>query len=636
MSVVRTTCNRDCPDACAMLVHVEDGRAVRLQGDPQHPVTRGFLCYRTDQFLARQYASERLRSPLVRRGDRLLTASWDAALDRCAETLERVRRESGGASVFHYRSGGSLGVLKGVVDRFFAHFGPVTVKRGDICSGGGDAAQLADFGDSDSNDLHDLLSARAIVLWGKNPHVSGPHLLPVLAEARRRGARVALVDPVRHRGASLADLVVQPRPGGDFALAMGVSRLLRERGLWRADLGSYCDDVEAHAALVGSRGVDDWAREAGVARADVEALATLYAEAPAAILVGWGMQRRSNGAAIVRALDALGLVTGNVGVAGGGVSFYFKRRGAFDASVFAGPPAPRTIREPMFGQEVLAAREPPIRALWITAGNPVVMLPDSARVAEAIRTRELSVVVDAFLTGTAREATVVLPVTTMLEDDDLVGAYGHHYLGEVSPAVEAPVGVRTDLAIVQGLAERLGLGDVVAGDARSWKERALPSVPLARFGEGAVRSPASPRVAFEGRRFPTATGRARLVAVAPPEAPSPTPSFPLFLQALSHPRSQCSQWSPAEPDGPLVAAVHPASAAGVADGARARLTSALGSLEVVVRHDPSVHREVVVVPKGGSFARGRSANALTAARLTDDGEGAALYEEPVRLDPVVD
>ncbi len=630
-TLVRTACNRDCPDACGILAHVRSGRVTRLQGDPAHPVTRGFLCYRTDQSLHRQYAPERLTAPLIRRGGVLSPGTWDEALDLCARELLRIRDESGPAAIFHYRSGGSLGLMKHVTDHFFSRFGPVTSKRGDICGGAGDAAQLEDFGDEDANDLHDLVHAKAVVLWGKNPHTSSPHLLPVLAEAKRRGARVALVDPVAHRGVKLSDLYVQPRPGGDVALALAVARRLFETDRVHPDAARWCDGLDAFRALVFSREVSDRAAEADVSVASVDALAELYSNGPAAILVGWGMQRRRNGSAIVRCLDALGLITGNVGVSGGGVSFYFRRRGAFDTSFTHVAPPPRELVEPLFGREILDAREPPVRAVWITAGNPVVMLPDSQTTVRALETRDFVVVVDSVLTDTARLATVVLPSATMLEDDDLVGAYGNHYINVVRPVVRTE-GARTDYEITQGLAARTGLAEHFSGDARSWKRRLLKAATLEDLERAPMRNPAAPKVAFEGRVFPTSSGRAQLMTALPCDPARGNGDFPLLLHALSTPESQSSQWSPSEPTGPIELRVHPDASAGIADGALATLRSALGAMTVTVRHDATQRRDVALAPKGGSLSLGRCTNALTRAALTDAGEGAALYEEPVRLE----
>jgi anaerobic selenocysteine-containing dehydrogenase len=636
---VRTTCNRDCPDACGMVATVEDGRIVKLQGDPDHPVTRGFLCYRTSRFLERQYDPDRVTSPMVGRNGSLQKVSWDAALDRIAETMLRIKSESGPAAILHYRSGGTLGIMKFLNDRLFELFGPCSVKTGDICSGAGDAAQLTDFGEEDSNDLFDLLNARTILVWGKNPHVSSVHLVPILKEARDKGAQIVMIDPVRHRGADLAELFVQPRPGGDIALALGIARRLFESGAVDGEAGSYCDHLDDFRGLAFSRTREAWASLADVAPETIERVADLYGAGPSAILVGWGMQRKANGSATVRMLDALGAISGNLGVPGGGVSFYFKRRGAFDTS-FPGTngSSPRQLLEPLLGRQILEAGDPPIRMVWVTAGNPVAMLPDAHTVKRALETRELTVVVDSFMTDTARAAHVVLPTTTMLEDDDLVGAYGHHWLGEVRPVVPGPEGVRTDYAIAGALAERLGLREHFTDDVDTWKRHFLAPVAgrgasLEAIRNGYVRNPLAAKVLFADRKFKTTTGRVNLIHDADPEPPRPTAERPLLLMAFSTEKAQSSQWArPRAEDGPATAAVHPDAAAGMADGTIARLASELGAMDVRVKHDPRQRRDVVLMAKGGWLRDGRCANALVPAVATDAGGGAVYYDTPVRLE----
>jgi anaerobic selenocysteine-containing dehydrogenase len=643
---VRTTCNRDCPDSCGIVATVEDGRVVQLQGDREHPVTQGFLCYRTNQFLRTQYAPERVTRPLLRREKTgpLEAVSWDEALAAVAAKLEQVKAESGPAAILHYRSGGSLGFLKAVTDLFFERFGPCATKRGDICSGAGEAAQLRDFGTCDSNDLSDLENARTIVLWGKNVYTSSPHTIPVLKRAQKKGARIIGVDPVVHRSAGLCERFLQPRPGGDFALALAVARLLDERGDLHADAGRWCSNLDEHLTLVRSKTLAEWTALADVTADDVALLADALAPdaGPCTILVGWGMQRTRWGAAIVRALDALGAITGNVGVPGAGVSFYWWRRRAGDFSFLDADAAPRTVCEPTLGEDLLAASAPPYRFVWVTAGNPVAMLPGAETTARALRGMDMTVVVDHQLTDTARCADVVLPVATLLEDDDVIGAYGHHLIGVSRPVVPPAGEAKTDLEIVQALAALVGLEDAVAGDARAWKRRIMEpklkphGVTLEDLERGPVRSPVAPRIAFEGRRFDTDDGRARLVTLAddiPLEPVVADDERPLFLLSLSTPEAQSSQW--AKPlEGPAVATVHPDAAAGVADGGRAWLSSASGEMHVVVRHDARQRRDVVIVPKGGHLAAGRCANALIAPRLTDLGEGGALHDERVRLTPV--
>jgi anaerobic selenocysteine-containing dehydrogenase len=639
----KTICNRDCPDACRIVATVRGGRVVKLGGDPEHPVTRGFLCWRTNHFLEMQYGPDRVTQPMRRGIDGLHhPISWNAALDEIAERFLAFRRESGPASIFHYRSGGSLGLLMPLVDWFFECFGPVTIKRGDICSGAGEAAQEADFGECESHDLFDLLHSKHILLWGKNVHVSSPHTIPVLRDARARGAEIVLIDPVRHKGADFCDVYWQPRPGGDCSLAMATARLLFERGAVSPRATAMCDHIDEFRDLAFTQSMSTWCEQADVPRAAAEDLASRLGAGPTAILVGWGMARRANGGAIVRALDALSALSGNLGISGGGASYYYRRRRAVDVSFVKGKAAaPRTICEPLWGREVLDARDPPVRAVWITAGNPVVMLPDAHLVRQALSSREFVVVVDPFYTDTARLADIVLPTTTLLESDDLVGAYGHHHVGVARPTIARPEGVLDDLEIVQALAARVGLTAELAGTAREWQERIIApaaraaGLTLQTLEAAPTRNPLAPRVLFADGKVPTPTGRVNLMT-AVPRAPQVSAAYPLLLLSLSSDRSQSSQWSRAidgPAGGPPVCTVHPATAAdaGIADGEVARLESEIGAIDVRVRTDADQRTDVAIVPKGGHLSTGHSANALIRAALTDMGEGGALYDEPVRL-----
>lgn len=634
---VQTACNRDCGDACRIVATVSNGRITRLAGDRDHPVTRGFLCQRTSRFLERQYSPERLTTPLVRTGDRFEPASWNDVLKRIADTMLQIRDESGPAAILHYRCGGSMGMMKLVTDYFFEKFGPVTIKTGDVCTGAGDAAQQKDFGRIDSHDLFDLLNSRTIILWGKNPYVSQVHLLPVLRDAKKRGARLILIDPVHHQTAQLCDEFVQLRPGGDTALAMAMTRSLFESNSIDPTLQSYCDHADEFRDLVFSRTIEQWAELADVSVATVAELSQAYSNGPSAILAGWGMQRRADGAATVRAIDALAAVSGNLGIPGGGVSYCFARKGAFDYSFLQGEAvAPRTIPEPLLGPGILAASEPPVRMVWVTAANPVVMLPESETVRQALQTRELTVVVDSFMTDTAMCADIVLPTTTMLEEDDLLGAYGHHWIAEMRPVVAAPEHVRSDYEIVQELAPLVGLQEEFSLDVEHWKKRMLQPVAeqgasLADIRERAVRNPRASGVMFPERRFGTETGRVNLVQSLEPSPPVISSEYPLLLMALATAEVQGSQWLDRTQEDALPATVHPEAAVGFCNNQLVALESAHGRLHIRLKFDSRQRRDVIVVPKGGWLSKGRCANALIKAQTTDAGDCAVYFDTPVRL-----
>jgi anaerobic selenocysteine-containing dehydrogenase len=638
---VRTACTRDCPDACQILATVEGGRVVRLRGDPAHPVTQGFLCYRTDHYLERQYSAERLTEPLVRRGGELVPATWDEALDLVAHKLAEARDRWGAPSILHYQSGGSLGLVKLLNRHFFELLGPVTHKRGDICSGAGDAAQVADMGLEDAHDLADLENSRAIVLWGKNVAETGVHLIPHLRAARARGVPVVQIDPVHNaQTLKLCDHYYPVRPGGDGFLALAVARLVLDEGWADPGARSWCDHYDDFAALARRHSVEEWSKRADLPISSVRAIAELYArQRPAALFVGWGMGRRLHGSASIRLLDALGAITGNLGVPGGGVSYYFQRRGGFDTSFVKRPEnrGARTLLEPLLGEEILRA-DPKIRVAVVDNGNPASQLPDAGTVARALASVDFLVVLDSFLTDTAELAHVVLPTTTMLEEHDVVGAYGHAYVQLAQPVVPPPAGVRCDLEIYQALADRLGFGDALKAPVEAWIDRLL--APMAERGvtrerllQGGLRKPRAPRVLFEDRKFPTATGRFQLITDFPDEPPALEEGYPLHLLSNSTYKNQSSQLPRSAQREPPVVTVHPDAAPGRAEGELVRLVSPINEVVVRLRLDAKQRRDVLIYPKGrwGKFG---GPNTLVRARVTDAGEGAAYYDQGVRIEAV--
>ena len=638
----KTACNRDCPDGCGIIATIEDGTITRIQGDPEHPVTQGFLCKRTSRFLKRQYSPHRQTKPLIRENGNWKSISLHDALDVAAEKLLHFRNEFGPASILNYRCGGSMGIMKQVTDYFFQSFGPTTQKSGDICAGAGDAAQELDFGKADSNDFFDLLNAKTIILWGKNVFVSHVHLIPVLKKAKANGTRLILIDPVPQRTRSLCDDYYQIEPGGDAALAFAMTRFLHESQELDPRAAEYCDHFDEFLDLVLSRSLESWASESGLEVSTIRELADCYANGPSAILVGWGMQRRRNGGAIVRAIDALATVSGNVGIAGGGVSFYFGRKDAFNVSFLKPHTWPRRIPEPILGQGIEQAQDPPIQMIWNSAANPVAMLPDSKTIARAFRDR-FTVVVDTFLTDTADCASLFIPTVTMLEDDDLIGAYGHHYINEMRPVIEPPENALTDYQILSEIAQRVNLDDPYFKDDISvWKNRLLEKskpfgVGLETLRSGPTKSPVAPTIVFENQQFATETGKANLIHQYQPPKQSSATDFPLRLMAISTDESQASQWQPEQQLGPATLTLHPKSANGFTDGENVCMVSEDGAeLTVTLKLDDQQLPQLALMDKGGWLSQGRCANLITQAELTDLGEGAVYYDTPVRLKALVD
>ena len=640
---LKTACNRDCPDGCGIIASVENGRVVRLQGDPNHPVTAGFLCHRTSRFLDRQYDPHRITQAMIRKhkgttDDHWQTVPIDEAFDLVAAKLLEFREQFGSASIMNYRCGGSMGMMKYVTDYFFQKFGPVTIKSGDVCAGAGDWAQEQDFGTQDSNDFFDLLNAKTIFLWGKNVYVSHVHLLPVLKKAKSNGTKIVLIDPVKHRTASICDEYFQIAPGADAALAFAMARWLHENGQLDPRVNEFCENYEQYLKLIYSQSFEQWVAKTGLTQDEVIQLAHSYSHRPTTILVGWGMQRRRNGAAIIRAIDALAAVSGNIGKQGAGVSFYFPRKGAFDLSFIDESSAPRKIPEPMLGKGIEQASDPPIKMVFVSAANPVTNIPDSQTVKQALSDR-FTVVVDMFMTDTAHCADVILPAATMLEDRDLIGAYGHHYLNKVAPVVDAPDDAMTDYRITQQLARRVGLTGEFDSDANAWMERMMkPLVPhgitFENVGDQVSRNPNSGKIVFEGQNFPTKSGKANLIT----EYAHPTPmigdEFPLRLMAMSTDQAQASQWQAEQQVGPAIARIHPDAANGFPEGSIVEMKSNFGSMQVQIEFDDQQRTDVALIDKGGWMSAGRCANLLIQAQCSDEGQCAVYYDTPVKLSAV--
>lgn len=616
---LRTACTYDCPDACGLVLR--DGH---LAGDPEHPIARGFTCQRIQRHLARLSSPARLREPRVRQGERWLSASWDAALDLAAEHLRAALPQP--ASIVYLQGGGSLGLSKKLVTHAFRTLGPITSLSGGPCGEAGEEAQRLDFGDCADHDYTDLAHSRAVVLWGRNPVETGPHLIPFLREARDRGAPVTLIDVRRTPSARLADRFVCVTPGGDGALALAVLRTLHDSKA--LDL-SRVDDPASFLAMLTARDVASWTALSGASAADVEHLASLYVERrPVATWVGWGLQRRSTGGAQLRCLDALGLLTGNVGIPGGGVNFTSWRRRGLDVSGLAASTG-RTLPSALLGSALLALRDPDPRFVYVCAANPVGSHAGSAAIARGLSRCGFVVVADAFETDTTAAADLMLPVALMLEEDDAVGSYAHHHVATVRACMTPPAGARTDLWIARELRRRAGLpDDPVLEDPAA----ALARMTTPWFTSGAVqRNPAQVPVPFAAR-FPTPSGRAQLLTSPP--LPSPTDArLPLRLLTVSNQAWQTTQLTPEQQAQVPLCHVHPESTS-LGDGARAELGTAQGAMQVVVRHDEGVGRGLAVVFRGGPVRLGRGVNALLPERETDVGGGVAFYDEPARLSPV--
>ncbi|MDP2212034.1 MAG: molybdopterin-dependent oxidoreductase [Candidatus Aquicultor sp.] len=639
--IVLTTCTRDCPDTCGINARVVGGRLVALNGVREHDITRSFLCRKAVDYMRRVYSGERLLKPVRKVDGQWQEMSWDEAFTLVAALTKNTIDEYGSLAILHYQSAGSIGALKMLNKRFFNLLGGVTEAAGSLCGGAAIAGQTLDFGKRESHDPNDLLNSRLILLWGRNPADTNPHLVPILKSAKSQGAKIILIDPLVTGTKRFCDMQVRPRPGMDGYLALAIAKAIIQSG--NADEGflqEHTDNTDAFLEMLKSQDMAELSAMSGVPVDEIEQLARLYAgHKPAAVVCGWGLQRYQWGAETFRLIDALGAVTGNFGVAGGGVSHGRDNDGLFNQAVKGKEFAQhsRTIPKPLLATALRETQDPPVKMAFINGANPLNQSPDAPAVAGAFKDLDYVVVVEQFMTDTAEAADIVLPATTYLEETDVVASFWHGFIGPVNPAIE-PVGeAKSDFEIFQELANRLGVGEEMAGSADEWLERILEplkgeGITLASLREGHRRIPNLPAVPYEGGVFPTESGRLNLVtSFSQPQLGSD--EYPLILLTPHSRRWVHSQILPHDHDAPLEAKVNPETAAanGIEDGGAATVVSEAGSLAVVVRHDEGVPVGVVSIEQGRWMKYHQSVNQLTSPIMSFEGDNACYYQTTVRL-----
>lgn len=647
VEIRRTACSLDCFDACAIVAEVADGRIVRIGGDPAHPITRGALCNKVNHYLRdRFYHPDRQLHPLRKVDGRWQRVTWDDALDLIADKLARAKERDGTLSVLYHKGNGSFAGLKIMGERFFNLYGGVTHAVGRFCGGEADYGTTQSFGACEIHDPLDLAEhTRLFLIWGRNPAVTNIHMMPILKQARARGARAIVIDPAVTKTVRYCDGHVQPRPGSDGHLAIGMAKVILATGnVDRRCVAAISDHFDDYLALVNVMSMDEIVRRTDLSRDVIERLALDYATTkPASILQGIGLQQYTRGAQTYRLIAALGMLTGNIGVPGGGVNF-----GNWPWAIMHKPVAlerrtapMRTVPVTKLAEALQTTTAPPITTAFFMSTNLVNQMPDTLGMRRELAKLDFRVCVDQFLTDTAECADVFLPSTTMLEEEDFLPSYGHLWMQLMQPVVPPQGEARSDLAILQALADRLGFGADMAGSPAYWIDRLTSTFPgvshaSLKAAGGRLWPEGTPRVPWADGRFKTPTGRFVFPRAFDDDPVLPPPEFPLHLVALASDRAINSQIPEERQRGELLTArVHPAVARahGVRDGDVARLVSPRGELRVRVACDDGVRADTVLVPKGEWAKHARGLNVLIEPRYTA-GTGTAYNQNFVRLERV--
>lgn len=673
-------CPLDCPDTCGLLLHKQGGRLVKVEGNPDHPVTRGAICNKVRHMAERVNHPERLTVPLRRTGPkgegRFEPIGWDEAIAEITSRFKELAGEYGAESILPYSFYGNMGIVnaEGMDRRFFNALGASRLQRA-ICNSAGTAGWKYTMGFGGGVSPEDLIHADLIVVWGGNIVSTNMHQVVIAEQARKRGAKVVVIDVHRNRTAQWGDWFVPLHPGTDTALALGMMHILFRDGLVNENfMRRYTvghEELRRHAQSYPPSLVSEIT---GVPEEDVEKLAALYGQSGTAYIhIGNGLQHHDNGGMNVRAISCLPALTGQWLNKGGGA---YKSNGAYASmndDALQRPdlnpnPEARSINMNRIG-EALAMKERPVKAVYVYSSNPVVVAPDAEQVRAGFAREDLFTVVhELFMTDTAKYADIVLPATSSFENTDVYASYWHHYIQLQQPVLERHGESKSNYEVFSLLGQAMGFDAEVFGQsaedmiaealdnpdnpylngvtlerlkrepfvkldmapqAQYLERLTTPSGRIELYSEAMKQAGLPPmptytplKEGFDGRRRPEADERYPLMFVSPPNHNFLNSTFSNVEKHRKMEKRPLLQLHPLDAEG-----------RGISDGDRVAVYNGRGRIET----EASVTDKMLpgtVISQGlwweGERGTQRS-NVLTPARISDMGGGATFFSATVEV-----
>ncbi|MEO2075769.1 MAG: molybdopterin-dependent oxidoreductase [Bacillus sp. (in: firmicutes)] len=657
----KAACPLNCWDSCGFNVTVENGKVVKVEGDPSHPITKGKICGRGRMLETRTNSSQRLLHPLKKVNGQFEQISWEQALDEIAAKLKEVKEQYGPTAVLHSHDYANNGILKNLDQRFFNCYGGVTELYGSLCWGAGIEAQKWDFGNAYSHGPEDIKSSRHIVIWGRNVARTNMHFYEKLLEVKKQGAKIYVIDPLYNATAKIADQYISIKPGMDGLLAAAVIKeMLRlgieDRDFIEAATHGFSDLVD----LLDGITIEQLSEMTEVPHEVITQLAQIYSDKPTATYMGLGLQRYQNGGNTIRFIDALVAISGNIGIAGGGANYANLQVGqsfAFDELTL--PHRKQSQRQFSImkqAEEVLAAVDPEIKMIVVTCGNPITQVPDTTIVEAAFSSVETLVVIEQFMTDTAKLADYVLPTTTAFEEEDIYySSMYHHYVNYGPKLVPSPGETRSDLWIWTELARRLGFGEDFDFSREEWLKMTFQSLEQkgvtleALIEKHTVELPVE-KIPWQDHRFQTPTGKFEFTSLlggslklAVPEEskwknPQLAENYPYSLLTIHPLRSNHSQnyhLFPSKPKLKVEIASNIAEQKNLQNGDLVRVWNERGEVKGNISILATAHPNTVNIDEGIWKEFGGSVNNLTSSRESDNGLGSTLYDCLVNLEKIM-
>ena len=447
MKKISHGCTLDCADCCKFNVYVKNDDIIKIEGDKEHPYTKGFICKKGLAHLKRLNHSKRIYKPLIKINDKWKEIEFDEAINIMVKKLSYYKSKFGSKSVLYYEQYGNGTVLKSIGEKFFNFYGGVSLSKGGPCWSAGIAAQKLDFGDSRSHSLEDMLNSKNIFVWGKNPANTTIHTMQMIKMAKEKGSKIIVIDPIETATAKLADKYIKIKANGDKALALAMGQIIIKNKLYDEKyIKLYVNGFEEYKSYILSLNIKDLSKECGVEIYTIEELVKLYCQKYSTILLGFGMQKYKNGGMTIRLIDALGAITGQIGFSGGGVNYANKvypkilNTDPYDSEKFSNNRyyyineisefiEKCNLGNTYYKNDIFINHEDdkgdyelniPIKMAIITKSNLLNQLANINNLKRALSKVEFKVCFDMFITDTVKECDLFIPVTSQLESEDLL------------------------------------------------------------------------------------------------------------------------------------------------------------------------------------------------------------------------
>ena len=672
-TTVRGACPHDCPDTCALITTVENGVAIRVQGNPNHRHTDGALCTKVSRYTERTYHPERILHPLKRVGPKgsgqFERIGWDEALDTIAAGLKAIAARNPEA-ILPYSYAGTMGQVQseGMAARFFNQLGASQLER-TICSSAGGEALVNTFGAKVGMKVEHFAEAKLILIWGSNSIGSNLHFWRLANQAKRDGARLVCIDPRRTETADKCHEHIALRPGTDAALALALMhQLITQDWLDHAYIAEHTLGWEALRERALEWPPERAAEVCGIPAQQIIDLARDYGTTkPAAIRLNYGMQRVRGGGNAVRAVACLPALVGAWRHWAGGMllsssgHFPVQRAALHRPDLLAGR-SPRLLNMITVGndlqRESSAEFGPKVEALIVYNSNPVAVAPESGQVVKGFAREDLfTVVLEHFQTDTADYADIILPATTQLEHWDVHAAYGHTDVLLNQPAIAPQGEARSNASIFRALAERMGFNDPCFSDTDETLAKTAfgDTVSFDTLLEQGYATLPLPDAPFANGGFPTPSGRCefasnRLAARGLDPLPNHLPNFETVGSNAEFPLAMISPparnflnssfvnvKSLRDIEGEPLLEIHAddAAARGIESGQVVRVFNQRG--EYRCKAQVSKRARPGVVNGLGVWWRklgldGTNVNQLTSQQVTDMGNGPVFYDCLVQVE----